>query len=255
MLAPLQLGLAVQMHHHFASRFLVDTLSSHGFCSSYTTVQKYARSAAATQGTDIPGYTPGKFVQYVADNVDHNTRTLDGRGTFHGMGIIATITPGTRTCKTVPKRIVTNEEILDAGNVPIYYYGPREKHRLLYKEIRNLKVVDDLKSLDLLWKVSQPILKSPQVGWSGTMQRVCQGEHPGQSSILFLPMIDMDPGDETCIYSTLRFVSEKAKRYNVTPIITFDQPLWWKALMIVLNEPQQSDIKSIVLRLGGLPHR
>ena len=121
MLAPLQLGLAVQMHHHFASRFLVDTLSSHGFCSSYTTVQKYARSAAATQGTDIPGYTPGKFVQYVADNVDHNTRTLDGRGTFHGMGIISTITPGTRTCKTVPKRVVTNEEILDAGNVPIYY--------------------------------------------------------------------------------------------------------------------------------------
>jgi hypothetical protein len=143
------------MHHHFGSRFLVDTLSSHGFCCSYTTVQKYERSAATTQSTDIPGYTPGQFIQYVADNVDHNTRTLDGKGTFHGMGIIATTTPGTQTCKIVEKRTVTNEEILNAGKVPIYNYGPREvTHRLLYDEIKNLKVVDGLRTLDLLLKVS-----------------------------------------------------------------------------------------------------
>lgn len=93
-LAPLQLGLGVQMHHHFVSKFLIDSLHAHGFCSLYQIVQKYERSAAASHGTDIPGYTPGRFVQYIADNVDHNTRTLDGTGTFHGMGIIATITPG-----------------------------------------------------------------------------------------------------------------------------------------------------------------
>ena len=29
------------------------------------------------------------LMQFVADNVDHNTDTLDGKGTFHGMGIIA----------------------------------------------------------------------------------------------------------------------------------------------------------------------
>ena len=34
-LAPLQVGLAVQLHHHFASRFLIDTLYRLGFCSSY----------------------------------------------------------------------------------------------------------------------------------------------------------------------------------------------------------------------------
>ena len=39
--APLQLGLGVQMHHHFASKFLIDTLNLHGFCSSYSTIQKY----------------------------------------------------------------------------------------------------------------------------------------------------------------------------------------------------------------------
>ena len=34
-------------------------------------------------------------MQYIADNIDYNSRTLDGTGTFHEMGIIATITPRT----------------------------------------------------------------------------------------------------------------------------------------------------------------
>lgn len=44
----------------------------------------------------IFGYIPGHFGQHVADNVDHNLRTLDGMNTFHGMGIIAAITSGTK---------------------------------------------------------------------------------------------------------------------------------------------------------------
>ena len=50
-------------------------------------------SAAMLQGTDVPGVTNDHFLQYVADNVDHNVNTLDGYNTFHGMGIIAAITP------------------------------------------------------------------------------------------------------------------------------------------------------------------
>ena len=36
----------------------------------------------------------GKFVQFIADNVDQNVVTLDREGTVHMMGIIVTITPG-----------------------------------------------------------------------------------------------------------------------------------------------------------------
>ena len=57
------------------------------------------------------------------------------------------------------------------------------------------------------------------------MQAVNNGEHPGESSITFLPMIDMDPGDMSCIYLTLLFVSAQASSHNVTPVVTFDQPL------------------------------
>ena len=39
LLAPLQVGLGIQLHHHFASRFLIDSLCRHGFCCSYQEVQ------------------------------------------------------------------------------------------------------------------------------------------------------------------------------------------------------------------------
>ena len=46
-------------------------------------------------------------MQYVADNVDHNVRTLDGRGTFRGMGIVSVFTFPNRTfgtgCHCVPR--------------------------------------------------------------------------------------------------------------------------------------------------------
>ena len=68
---------------------------------------------------------------------------------------------------------------------------------------------------------------------------------------MFLPLIDMNPSDTTCVYSTLKYIQEHADRHNVTPIITFDQPLWWKALMITVTEPVGSGLRSIVLCLGG----
>ncbi|KAH3722411.1 hypothetical protein DPMN_065370 [Dreissena polymorpha] len=43
-------------------------------------------------------------VLFAADNVDPNFVILDGKGTFHGMGIIASITPGTRTNFLIPQK-------------------------------------------------------------------------------------------------------------------------------------------------------
>lgn len=46
-------------------------------------------------------------------------------------------------------------------------------------------------------------------------------------------------------------MSEQAKIHNSDPVITFDQPLYWKAVNIIRNEPLSSPLKSIVVRLGG----
>ena len=108
---PLQLGLGVQMHRQFGSMFPIDTLNQLGFCSSYSEIQMCERSAAVNLGTDIQRLGSGSFVKHIADNVDHNLRTLDGYNTFHGMGIIATVTPKTDVCKLIPRMKVTAEDI------------------------------------------------------------------------------------------------------------------------------------------------
>ena len=44
-------------------------------------------------------------------------------------------------------------------------------------------------------------------------------------------------------------MSRHSRKYGVVPILTFDQPLWWKAMCIVNDEPRESDLKRFVLRL------
>ena len=51
-------------------------------------LQLFEHNAAQSHGTDITT----EFVQYRAENVDHNICPLDKHGTFHGMGMIAAIT-------------------------------------------------------------------------------------------------------------------------------------------------------------------
>ncbi|EDO31725.1 predicted protein [Nematostella vectensis] len=62
-------------------------------------------------------------------------------------------------------------------------------------------------------------------------------------------MIDLNPSDMSCIYSTLKFVCDHAKRYGFAPVLTFDQPLYWKALTIIENEPEDSSGLEDVLEL------
>ncbi|MES9884095.1 MAG: hypothetical protein ABW185_24890, partial [Sedimenticola sp.] len=251
-LSPLQLGLGVQLHHHFASKFLIDTLHQHGFSCSYKEVKKFERSAAVNSGTDIPDTTSDSFIQYSADNVDHNIRTLDGHNTFHGMGMIATVTPATSSNKPIARVKVTNEDIDAVGRVSIKHFMAEQDglRSLKYAELHDHDAEDPTTKADLLWKVALSV-RSPRPAWAGMMQLVHKGDHPGQSSISFLPMIDMNPSDMTCIYSTMLYISSHARRYGVTPILTFDQPLLWKALTIQQSTVTDSEIRYIVLRLGG----
>ena len=251
LLAPLQIGLAVQLHHHYASRFLVDSLHHLGFCCSYQQVQEFELSAAFSHGTDIPNFSD-QSVQYIADNVDHNIRTVDGNSTFHGMGMIATVTPGVRSNNHIPKMKVSFRDLAAVGRVPIRFHKEESTGMtaIVYEKLFKVRARDPTANLDILWKTSI-LFRFSRPQWSGMMQFVQKGDHPGMSSIMFLPMIDMNPSDATCIYSTLKFLAEHARCHNATPVVTFDQPLWWKALMIVDTEPVDSDLKNIVLRLGG----
>ena len=116
-----------------------------------------------------------------------------------------------------------------------------------FTDLPDVVFADDRRCLDVLWRVSWP-LSSPRPGWFGYMQTLVIGDHPGKSECFFLPLIDMSPSDLTCIYSTLCFVNKEAGKHGVTPVVTFDQPLFWKAQMITFSE--KIEFQNMVVRLG-----
>ena len=56
----------------------------------------------------------------------------------------------------------------------------------------------------------------------------------GTATVKFLLILDLNPSDETCIYSTLLFVIKEGQKIRIlTPCITFDQPLWLKVMGVI----------------------
>ena len=74
-LAPLQIALGVQMHHHYKSKYLIESLHALGFSSSYKEVLMFERNAAVDCNVGLAGCfgDEGSFVKFSADNVEHNT--------------------------------------------------------------------------------------------------------------------------------------------------------------------------------------
>jgi hypothetical protein len=93
-------------------------------------------------------YIPGSFTQWVADNVDHNISTLDGKGTFHGMGIIAVSTPKDNNLRTTHIQTIHRQERINVSDlitnkgIPIFQYTSSVDNPLqsiTYKPINHLQ--------------------------------------------------------------------------------------------------------------------
>lgn len=107
----MQIALGVQTHHLYRSRFIEDTLFEMGFCSSYGYVRLFEKKCCNCVPPDILRETvdPAALtVLFAAGNVDHIILTIDGKGTFPGMGWIAASTPG-----QITRRVITSHNISD----------------------------------------------------------------------------------------------------------------------------------------------
>ena len=123
-IAPLQIGLAVQMHHLTRSKFIINLLNKMGFCCSYSELQRFETNAATCAAPNIIGNEedPLKMVLFAADNVDHNTLTIDGKGTFHGMGIIAAVTPKQNRVETINREELKDLDIVRASKIELKFH-------------------------------------------------------------------------------------------------------------------------------------
>jgi len=264
-IAPVLFALGVSLDHCFGSELLLKLLSRLGFCVSYDEVCRYKQSVLQQDhGQEELDSFPDAFTQWAADNVDHNVATLDGLGTFHGMGVIAmsvqhssgSLRSGSFGEKPVVrcKRVQVNQLIKHRGIKLHHYCAPEVSpfKQLCLKprtDLKSLSTISPCVNLDLLWHVGWFFrdASNPRPCWSGFMQDVIQGIHPPSADFRLLPIIDLNPNDRSCIYSTLVFVEEQAKRLNMpVACLTFDQPLWIKAVEIVA-----ADRLNVVCRLGG----
>ena len=252
-LSPLQVGLSVTLDHKYGHRDLIDLLHNLGFCSSYSESTVYKKNAAMAQGVDVSEIPENAILHLMADNVDHNAKPLDGENVIHMMGQRVPITPATPSMKKIPRNKVSMEDIRQMG-----------KHRIVFQRdpkavLRNMKytnirtVTNDIinSKLDIMWQVSLNVT-APRPLWSGYMRLLHNSvQHPGKSAQLFLPIIDLTPSNPTCVRSTLEYLCDLAERQGVTPIVTFDQQLYWIALMTIEDQQTFSRLRRIVLLLGG----
>ncbi|XP_022204652.2 uncharacterized protein LOC111061263 [Nilaparvata lugens] len=69
--------------------------------------------------------------------------------------------------------------------------------------------------------------------------------------IMAVPFINLDLSNMSTIYTALLFAADQSKKQNQTCIVTFDQPLFLKAMDIVGASDKDSKISKTVVRLGG----
>lgn len=119
-MSTVQIGLATFLFHKYGSRRLIDVLSSLGFCSSYTEATLFEVSAIMRAPLSIDD---NAFSQFVFDNADFNTLTLDGNDTFHAMGGIHCVTPKTAIApdQIIPrlKQMPSSKVVGSFGNIAL----------------------------------------------------------------------------------------------------------------------------------------
>ena len=183
---PLLFVLAVEVDHLYGSKWLIDELYKLGFAVSYSEFKRFKQACVIILSIDeqiqrLSSNT--SFTQFIGDNVDHNIVTIDGKGSFHGMGIIASIVSSRDhiieeiKIKRPQSSVKANEIISKASSVPITecnFSGQRNFesiHLNTSNELLQPYVLPKALNTDLIWHAASFFskLESPRSNWSGYM--------------------------------------------------------------------------------------
>ena len=180
------------------------------------------------------------------------------------MGGIVCVTPKTAvyTNIRIPRKGVDKKEDGSCcGVMPITVYQfPKARGLTLLKAedvtLLNLRpdTLEVARRQDMLWICGMWLKNKAQPGWSGFMDSTSTASRMSyeMSGVLPLPFANLDPGNPSTIYTSLLFAAEHSKKYNQSNcIVTFDQPLYAKAMDIVMGADKKNPVASVVVRLGG----
>ena len=134
------------------------------------------------------------YVQFVYDNADHNTNTIDRLKTFRSMGGIMCVTPSSSIeCnKTVQKlkKLPSASSLGSFGFVPLSYFERKNSEGLKKIFVENmfmentavLKIV--IKNEHFLWLYGKSKNGTEIKGWSGFMEDVFKERHYTVSKVI-----------------------------------------------------------------------
>jgi len=258
-LSNVKIGLAAFIYKKFASRKLLDILHSLGFSSSYHEAVRFEVSSSLAP--PIPIEQNG-FMQFVFDNADFNTQTVDGYNTFHVMGGIYTVAPSSVVKSDIPitrlNAIPVSEAVGKFGHVALQPFMAREGDdglkEVTIQDLSHIFHTSDTVSpsaADVLWLFSKYRDLCLAPGWNVFMEQLTADYTFDTTFTACLPFINAPPSDYDTIYTALVGAAEKsAAAGQQVCLVTFDQPLYMKARYIIANTTDDR-LKNVIPRLGG----
>uniref|UniRef100_UPI00358FA915 uncharacterized protein n=1 Tax=Myxine glutinosa TaxID=7769 RepID=UPI00358FA915 len=208
------------------------------------------------------GETNNAVTQFVGDNIDLNIVSIHGNTPFHSMGWIEVTSPAPplpdpQTTAALPRvklKALDKAKILRGTEVKIIPFTNRKQigtNAIMFLPLAELSssLAHDQPLLtpgDTLWAAGWVIKANdpefPHSNWNGWMKRIHANDAKQSTQIEFLPVIEGDPNDLNTIFTTLK---ECIRRAGVA-IVTFDLPIWLKAVNII----KQANLP-VIPRLDG----
>ena len=278
---PLHLGLAIQIHHDFGSRQLIDILHSYGYCVSYEELRLFMTSLGNKEMSRIDNgiYIPssvipiregGSFISEGDDNIDLNVETINGKNSFHSMArVIFQNKPAdfsqTRAIKVIrgKDRSLKVEPQMQALLQTLPFEKPRQRPEPPRWE-NALKQIED--------SAGKGLSNETDIGWV-VLRMACRGlffaplqpqtisawteynkaravKQETFTSVAYAPVIDAKPADMATVFTTMIRCKEMTNAMGQrSSVQTFDQQLYAIAQQVKWCLPDR--FENHVLRLGG----
>ena len=194
---PLQFSLGVSVENKYSSKWLTETLHKFGFAISNNEIIRYKQNVIEFDTTDDIAVAHGDtFCQFVGDNTDHDTNTLDGKNTHHGLGSIMVFNgldgsfgPKPIYRKDIPRKKKVNwDQVTNNEGIPILSFAMNGISPLQKVKFQRLEHDGAYfpNPAELLWICSK--LKAEKVpNWAGFMSTFSKSTSTMPSSIVMLP--------------------------------------------------------------------
>lgn len=185
-------SVALFVYRRFASKKLVNLLSSLGFSASYHCAQQLEMSAINYIQPD----TDTSFQQFVFDNADFNVRTLDGFNTFHSMGGIKCVPSGSTTGieheKPIPRltKVPPPKTVGELGVIPLQTYQKSQGglSNVIVEDLTDIvKTPNQLTLYDTLWLAAKWLNIKCVPEWKGFMYSITKGLGSEKTKVIPIP--------------------------------------------------------------------